>query len=272
MQKDLINKFPKWTQNLEEIKNFMILSDDLDSLFSCAILNKLFEIKIGGFYNFYELYITEDKSIRDGKPIGVDTDFTRLKCFGNHVTSNNNKNCANLNNIYNIGTNNYIDKFAGSTLLTILSLYNMHNWVKNLNEEAQMVLLCVDSSFLGYFYNGNIHNTHKKWFQRLGFENLYNLIKTKTQNDFEKINKKYNLKGKIAFDNTTEILNTNINIVELEKLFNLNLRVNLTNLKFKKVRDYKTVHTIYTENLKDNKDIISLARTSKYKCKYTIKY
>lgn len=277
MNTELKQQFPKWTTELSEDKDFLILSDDLDSLFSCAILNKLFGVKVKGFYNFYNLYLADEKEkLRHQSAIGVDTDFTRLKCFGNHLTNNNNNKCANLNNIFNIKTSNYTDKFAGSTLLTILSLYDMHDWVNSLSEEAQMVLLCVDSSFLGYFYNGHIQYIHKKWFTRLGFENLYNLIKTKNKSDFEKINRKYNLKGKITYLQDTKLLYTDIDIVALEELFNLNLRINLCNLKFNKIKEYHNcVMEDFTqedlEQLKNDKDITSLAITSKRKLKYTSK-
>src|SRR5690625_5269481 len=107
MDKNLKNQFPKWTTKINN-KHKLILTDDLDSLFTVAVLNKLFGTEVGMFYDFKAIYSTQKKFDKENV-IGVDLaiEDNEVKTFCNHVTriwKNDEVNplSANLNNIAGI--------------------------------------------------------------------------------------------------------------------------------------------------------------------------
>lgn len=222
MNKIIKEKFPEWTKDLKGYS--LCLTDDIDSLFSCIILQNLFNAKIELFYNFNSLYMV-DNYIDDGFLCGVDMDLIEGKCFGNHVTriskeDAKNEKCGNLNTILDVTGQNYTKKYGGSTLLTILSLYNVD--ISELSEECKLILLSIDSAYLGYYYNNyNIKNANKHYLCNiLEFEELYNLQKKYSKADLDNIQSKYNLKGKIWINQEGK-LTTDIKLEELSKLFNM---------------------------------------------------
>lgn len=285
MDKETLNKMPKWSnqRNLKEYgdKYGLILSDDIDSLFSCIILNKLFGTKVGAFYSFNKMYINKNIT-KNRKPIGVDADFIHKRCYGNHVTllSNGdikNDKCVNLNNIFNINSNNYTKKYAGSTLLTIISMYNYP--IKNLTEEAKMILWCIDVAYKGYFYNNYIiKKTHKDYFTKiLELEDMYNVLERHSEQEFKDIIDKYKLYKNISI-NQNGNLETEIDLKSLSKIFNLNLMLPKREFKLNKayIQECKNIKYIpknkkyIQDNLKENEYIFSLALTYTNSIKYTI--
>lgn len=150
MREKIKNEFPKWVNEINSQYN-LILSNDIDSLMSCCLLNYLFQTKITHFYNFKAIYTTDEKA---KNLIGVDIAFSNnFKVFDNHVTridKNDKVNIlsANLNAIYNISRENYYKKYCGSTLLQIWSLYDVP---LPKTEEGKMILLAIDSSFKGHY-------------------------------------------------------------------------------------------------------------------------
>ena len=83
---------------------YLVLTDDVDSLFSCKRLNTLFGVEIGGFYDFNSgLWLNEEKIDHGWKtPIFVDLSVGQDQlCFDNHRTFLNNPNRVNPNNFHN---------------------------------------------------------------------------------------------------------------------------------------------------------------------------
>jgi len=263
LKQELKDKFPKWCQedNICKINN-MCLSDDLDSLFSCIILQRLFpHLKISGFYDFKTLYNTKELNKFDSNIFGVDMDLTKGRCWGNHVTLHNPKS-ANINTVLGIGEHNYYTKYCGSTLLTILSYYNC-NLLETLSEEAKMVLLAVDSTFLGYWFNNGYYC--KKYLELMEMKELLLVLGRHSKQEFEKLNSKYNLKSKIYIDQNG-YLQTNIKLEELGELFNLSFI--LPKNKFSTYKEFKIVQS---PCLKHNEGVVfSCARTYKNALRYSI--
>lgn len=257
MKKEYKEKFPKWCNDTKTWYS-TCLTNDLDSLFSCIILEKIKGYPIEYFYDFNSLWESEYSFM--GKCIGVDLDiiFNQCEAWGNHTTilydDVYNANCANLNIIDKIGRDNYYEKYAGSTLLTIMSYYDWD--ISKYSEEAKMVLLCIDSTYLGYYSNWEIFKNRNKYYlvDVLEFEELYKLQQKYKRKDFELLQAKYKLKSKIEMQEGR--LSTGIDLEGLSKLFNLPFVLPEDN--FKQIKRFKDI-------------AISLNKTKEYPSKDTLK-
>lgn len=260
MKEVIKNKFPQWCGS--DRKFNMCLTDDIDSLSSCILLNKIKGYEITNFYSFNTLYDMENKSNTE-KLIGVDMDLAKYSCWGNHVTGINNIKSANLNVIENIGINNYYSKYCGSVLLQIISYYNMD--INNLSDEAKMVLLCVDSTYL--MYNFNSANCKKWLVDILELPELFQLCKEHSRADFQELINKYNLKSKIIVDENG-YLQTNIDLQGLSTLFNVSFFMPKNrftkNLNLKDVGINTSKYLNYVKKLNsEGKEVFSQAITNK---------
>lgn len=259
MKKEIKEKFPKF---LEEDYNYnLCLSDDIDSFFSCIILNKLKGYEIKWFYNFNSIYFSTDYK-EDTKCIAVDADLTNnRRCWGNHVTLEN-PNSANLNTIMGINCNNYTSKYCGSTLLEIISYYNIN--LSDLSEEQKMVLLAIDSTYLGYWFKNGYYC--KKYLKLMELDCLLEVLSRHTKQEFKELDDKYNLnKGKIYIKDGQ--LKTNIELDKLGELFP-KLSFNLPQNTYKKKRNFEIVQNTY--QIHEKEQIFSCARTYKNALRYSI--
>ncbi len=145
MKQQLKAKFPKWVNDKEHGKYNLCMSDDMDSLLSCLFLNSMFGYEVKYFYNFNSIYSAQHEK----KPtICVDIAIEKGMTWDNHVVkiSDNdivNPESANINAINGINRDSYFTKYAGSTLLQILSYYDVP---MPKNKEALLILLDIDSS------------------------------------------------------------------------------------------------------------------------------
>lgn len=212
MKEGIKNKYPSWISDNKKYN--MCLTDDLDSLFSCMLLHKVKGYNITNFYSFDTLYYIDDETSLE-RLIGVDMDLVEHLCWGNHVTGLNNPYSANLNVIQGINEDNYYTKYCGSVLLQIISYYNID--ISMLSDEALMVLLVVDSTYLSYYFN---KDTCSRWLvDVLELNPLWDILQRYSKQDFEKVINKYYLKAKIIIDDG--YLKTDIDLEGLSKLFNL---------------------------------------------------
>lgn len=214
MKWEIMEKFPSWC-NDDKTEYSLCLSNDIDSLFSCIILNKIKGYKIEYFYDFNKLYKTEKAK---NKAIGVDIDLIEGKTWGNHVTLFKNENSANINQILDITRENYTEKYALSTLLTIISYYDFD--ISNLTEEAKMILLCIDAGFKG-FYIDNFREKHMEYLKMLELEELIEIEKRHKIDEFYNLIDKYRLYEEIKFNKKTGKLETSINLAGLTEVFGL---------------------------------------------------
>ncbi|MGJ7044628.1 hypothetical protein [Thermoanaerobacterium thermosulfurigenes] len=244
----------------------LILSNDIDSLLSCRILELIKGYKINYFFDFNSIYRINEPI---NQVIGVDIDFKNLKCWSNHYTRNgsyHNENSANLNNTFVM--TNYFDKYAGSTLLEIISYYDFD--ISKFSDEAKMILWAIDVAYKG-FYRKKFRDVHKKWFiSVLQLSDLYSILSNHTENDFIEIMKKYNLNSKIWIDKEG-YLKTNIKLDEISKV--LGFSIELPKEKFIKSRDFQ-YEVREAENLIniDTSKIISIARTRLDEVRLSIAY
>lgn len=264
MNKEYSSKFPQWYK--EDLTNHVsCLSDDLDSLVGCSLLEKVKGVEIGYFYNFKELYRGTE---RDVKAIGVDIALENGRTFDNHVTMLNhkdryNKMSINPNNIDNVSRDNYTDKYALSTALLIWSLYDIE---LPSTDEGKMVLLSIDSAFLGH-YNDRFKPIQNKYLSKLGFEELIDLQERYSLDDFRAVQRKYRMNSKIVMIKkglrTTLPLREISDVLELELILphNTFLVNNTLEISNESLNKYIGYSKYYIEN--GQTKIFSLALTGK---------
>lgn len=256
---------PSWADNMNEYNTG--ISNDIDSWFSQVILSHLFGSKVKAFYNFRKLYKQEEHLQDNEKLIAVDIDLIEGKCWSNHVTmfgehDYKNKDAFNLNNFEGKNTNNYFTKYAGSTLLEIISYYKWD--ISNLSKKAKMILLCIDSTYLGYYSGYELPPQANKHFlcDVLELEELYWLQEKHDISDFNHL-KRY-VQGEIWVIKNK--LQTDIDVDFYTDLYGLDFSLPTDNF----IETHKFRNR--AEGIWDNKDkdnMMSFALTGRNKCKYT---
>ena len=204
MQQEYLLKVPKWYK--EETQE-LILTDDIDSLLGCSIINTKRNATISAFYDFSTMYYTDmykwtvDNNLHN-ELIGVDCGLTHGKTYDNHVQriashDKVNEESINFNVIDDINCDNYFYKYCGSTALMLWSLYDLE---LPKTEDGKMILLAIDSSFLGFYSDYENNRCANKHYivDVMGFNELYEVLERHTRQDFYSIIDKYNLKEKIV--------------------------------------------------------------------------
>ena len=292
MKKEYKDKFPEFCSDFTKAYD-LCLSDDSDGI----LVNNFLELETWNstrfFYDFNMLYI--EKGYKQQNPmVGCDISFVDGRCWDNHVTAISSKdiinpNSANLNSIDKINSkNNYTSKYAGSTLATVLSYYDYD--ISQLSEQAKMLIMCIDSHYYG-FYNG-FHSTQKKWLvDVLEMEELYDIIKTHTEQDFIDLARSLNIKiprqgkkdrdGKIWI-NKDGYLETEIDLKGISDI--LGTEITLPTCQFepyfkkKENEEYLTLKTGYakTDYISNReqvqKNIFSYSQTFRNSASYTYLY
>jgi len=268
-------KLPIWVNTLNKDYK-LLLSDDLDSLLSALILKELFGCEVNSFYSFSKLYKTTNPLLQEGEVVGVDLALTGdTKTFDNHVirlgehftTNPNSINCNTLFNVYAGGTQ-YHKKYAGSTLLTILSLYNVD--LSKLSDEAKRILLCIDSTFLGFYSSYQADRNACKFFltEVLELDVLYETLERTTKEEFREIQKKYNLSAKITINKDGKLkTNCNLFYISLGLEFEIFDWIGLPKDTFQLKKTFKNAYDtiLNIKNLiADGVKIFSMACTSKF--------
>lgn len=197
MNKEYLEQIPKWYMGDTQFD--LILSDDIDSLSSCAVISQAKNWNIEYFYNFGGMETTKNGT---NEKVGVDIALCNGKTFDNHVVMFNkydevNPESINPNIINQTRRSNYSTKYCGSTLLLVWSLYNRP---LPKSEEGKMILLAIDSTYKG-FYSGNstFEKANKHYLcDVLGLDELYDVQKRHKAIEFKDLFRKYNLNGKIV--------------------------------------------------------------------------
>ena len=247
----------------------MVLSNDFDSLLSCSILKKQKKWKIKYFWDFETLYI--DKSIaqkpeKGNNRVWVDGSvMIPEKSFDNHLSQSEeltrvNPQTINPNQLMGIRNERYREKYSGSTALMIWSLYNLP---LPASERGKMILLAVDSCFLG-FYNDDFREWHEFYLSQVfGFPELLEVERRHTKQDFDNLIKELRLKSHIEYMNGE--LKTALKLKEISK--ELNIEINLPCLDLEKIGTFKIVranlNTRIKEFIEKQKNLFSLVFTKK---------
>lgn len=270
MNEQIKSKFPAWTYDNVHGKYDLCLSNDLDSLLSCLYLKHLKGYDINYFYDFTALY----KANNTGKPlIGVDMALERGKVWDNHITKLSrsdkiNPDSANVNVVTGISRDNYYTKFCGSTLLQIMSYYNIP---LPKSREGKIILLAIDSTFLGYYHN-DFRAINRNWLEQLElFELLHMLESGIHKSEFYRVKQQYNLDAPIKV-NENGILETEIDLAAMQGFFDFPLSLSAEKFiqthTFNKTSGYQMDRN--KEFSKHNiNGLYSIALTHKNKFKYT---
>jgi hypothetical protein len=248
-------RLPQWINVKNEFD--ICLSDDLDSLLSCYYLTKYRGWPIKYFYDFTGLYKTAGIKTMKNTAIGVDIDLYEGRCLGNHIVNNKNEDCINLHKLCNINRYNYHEKYAGNTILMVLSILNVD--INLFTKDQQEILLSIDTMFKSYFYDKEKSTYYINYI--LEYPELIHILEKHNADYFYNIMRKYNLFEKIYID-SQGLLNTEIKLTELSKIFNIDLRLPQQN--FEIIRQFEIGKGVpYSD------DIFSLAWTYKNSAIYS---
>jgi len=256
---ECLNKIPTWWKE----RNYydLVLSNDIDSFMSCEVLQEIKGWKINYFYSFHQMSKTKDAH---ESYIGVDIALRDGKCFDNHVVKlkandSHNKESINLNIVDNINRSNYFQKYCGSTLLMIWSLYDIP---LPKTEEGKMVLLAIDGTYKGYYSRyANDNRANKNYLvDVMGLYELYDVLEKHRQKDFIDLIEKYQLAGKIKLKDG--YLQTNIDFESLREIIDLPFLLPKKQFYIKECYEVCTI-SIKTYGFKISKNVISLALTKR---------
>lgn len=266
------NKLPKWYTS-EVTQYDIILSDDIDSLASCMVIKQAKDWNIEYFYTFDGM--GETKNAKNEK-VGVDIALCNGKTFDNHVVmftreDDFNEESINLNVAERINRGRYSNKYCGSTLLTVWSLFDLP---LPESEEGKMILLAIDSTYKGFYSTSSEFNKANKYYlcNVLELDELYECQKRHKAYEFMDIKKKYNLMDKIT--HLKGVLDTTIKLEEVSK--EIGLKLILPTSTFYKYGLYEThedvlqSNTRWSMNITDLPEVpFSLALTKCDKVKYS---
>ena len=251
MKEELKCKLPTWCKTINADDNFMVLSDDFDSYYSCLELYRHTGIQIGAFYDINSgLYINEGRC-HNKEPVYVDLSvcLPNAKCFDNHVNCLLNKQAINPNNI---GIKQYTDKYNGGTLPLICALYGKD--IAAMSERHLSTMLTADSWYQPY-YNDRFHASFIKWVDLL-FDNdkkyILSILQKHTESDWQKYSIRNSMKAKIIVDNDGYLISNHpfINNSGLD-----------ISCKFKLYRKLSRTKEVQKYNLKNYSGIITAAET-----------
>ena len=203
MKQELLNHFSGWWMDfaLHPEEYYLVLSDDMDSYFSCRYLNKRFSAEIGGFYAFGKgLYLTDKAKIERRKLVYVDCAVVRdgVMCFDNHRTIFSNHMAINPNlMIDRADDTNYFRKYCGSTLMLLYSLYH-----GDLTELEKETMIAIDGFYIGWYRNnGKYRDINEYWLDALELdEQLTPVLEKRDIQYFIDLIGKYQLNEKIYID------------------------------------------------------------------------
>lgn len=262
---------PQWYLDKEDYN--LVLSDDLDSLLSCAILNKVSGWKIKYFYDFGQLYKSKGFITDRDKRVWVDVATLKgEKAFDNHVSMVSLDDDIDLSNTINpnvmcyITSKNYAEKYAGSTALMLWSLYDLP---LPETEEGKMILLSIDSAFLGH-YKAKFEQQNTFYLRDVfEFNELYKVLKRHDIDDFYRVIGENNLKKKIEYKDGK--IYTDLDIDKIGKKLGIDLNI-IPQKSFEIVEKYY-IQEKKISNEKKVKDIcknaFSLAFTFSNKVRYS---
>ena len=277
MNKIYLQKVPKWYKEINK-NDSLILTADMDGICCAALIQKLFGCKISTFFDskFRNLYKITDVIEKSKPTIGIELSLTGTqRAFSNHCIRltehfKTNPNDINLNNLFNIyaNDNQYHKKYSGSSLLMLLSLYNID--LSNLSEEAKLLILCIDSSYKSFYSEYPNDNKACKFFlcDVLELTELYKTLERHTKEDFENVKEKYKLYSNIYIDENGQ-LKTEANLFFISLVLGIDTFgwIELPKDTFILEKTYQigfgAENVVYSLLLK-GRHIISLACTSKF--------
>lgn len=274
MKEKYLEKVPDWYKSFEKFD--VVLSDDVDGLVSTSALKFAKNWNVEYFYDFSTLYASNDVYFKQNKSatrVWADVSIVvqNAKTFDNHVNRMNlddytNPNAINPNILDDITNKNYFDKYLGSTALVIWDLYKIP---LPATEEGKMLLLCIDTTFKGFYGYDQYKRANKHFLcDVLDMEELYEVLKRHTCNEFYQMIAKYGLNKKI-WVNSDGQLKTNLDLDLLTQL--LGIPVELPQIKMNRYANFENkFNQFYGNSIKNIKGVVTIALTGKNKCAYSV--
>lgn len=217
----------------------LVLSDDMDSFYSCRFLTKRTGVQIGGFYTFEKgLYISEDVLETDKKPVFVDVACVQdgTMAFDNHRSICRNHMAINPNIVTDrLSDDTYFQKYCGSTLMLVVALYGKED---GLTEQEKEFLIAMDSFHIGLYKNGGrFKDINLRWLDLLGLkEELLPIYEAHDGQYFEEVIKKHDLNEHISIGKDGR-LHTYDDILPHDR-FLLDMKVKKTFISKKELEQY----------------------------------
>lgn len=262
MNKQLKDLFPQWIHQKQD--SALIMTNDIDSIVSCAIGKAVFGYEVNQYYSFSKLYQKDLEDTRE--TIGVDLAIKTGKTYDNHLTkfygtSISNPESANINSILKVSTENYTDKFAMSTAIMMWSLYDLP---LPTSLEGKLILLAIDSGFKGH-YDKRFNAVHTQYLELLGFTELVDILNEFDVSVFERITRKLKEQDDRVYRRKTGELYTYLNLDNTSK--HLGIRLEIPSGQFSIVQEFtnERFSTSDTHDLMKNNNVFSYALTHRNK-------
>lgn len=224
MNVEYLSKVPEWYKSNEKFD--LVLSDDIDSLTTVAVVQSVHpNWNVEYFYDFDNIYASPDAYFKENKSrtrVWCDVAFCRNEmAFDNHISRKDiddhvNPRCINPNILASVSNYGYTNKYAGSTALLVWSLYNIP---LPKTEEGKMMLLCIDSTFKG-FYSSTFKERNRFFLcDVLDLPELYEVEKRHDIKEFYQLMDKYGLSQKIRYNSETKQIESKLDVATIsEKL------------------------------------------------------
>lgn len=256
LYREKLLKGNEWIDSTDEYG--LILTDDLDSLLSCAILKYVKGWNIEQAYIFKankQIVKSKDAQLYDylgtikdatHESIGVDLALTAGKCFDNHLTQFSygekiNPESINLNRVQNIYRQNYSKKYNLSTVLLLWSLYDLLK--EGLSDELMMLLIAIDGSYEGFYTDARWVGIHEFWIRDvLDLPEFLECERRHTYREFKAIREKYNIHkgdGKITLSHGLLVTDIDLEALNDTLGWETDIQVELLEDKFYKKAVFK---------------------------------
>lgn len=270
MKEKYLQKVPTWYRSYEKFET--VLSDDVDGLVSTSLLKFAKNWNVEYFYDFETIYSSDKCYFKEKKSatrVWADVSIVvhDAMTFDNHVNRMNlsdytNPNSINPNILCDITNENYYDKYLGSTALLIWDLYKVP---LPSTEEGKMLLLCIDVAFKGFYGQERYRKANKHFLcDVLDMEELYEVLKRHSRDEFYDLIAKYGLNKKIWVDENGQ-LQTDLDLELLTEL--LEIPVELPQTKMNKYMEFEDKFgSFYGNSIKEIRGVATAALTGKNKC------
>ena len=273
MKEKYLKKVPTWYNSNEKFET--VLSDDVDGLISTSLLKHVKNWNVEYFYNFSTLYASNNVYNKKEKSVtrvwaDVSIVVQNAMTFDNHVNRMNlqdytNPNAINPNILDDVTNQNYYDKYLGSSALLIWDLYKIP---LPKTEEGKMLLLCIDTTFKGFYYDSYKEANRHFLCDVLDMEELYEVLKRHTKSEFYQMIDRYGLTQKIRINEYGQ-LETKLDLELLSRL--LEIPVVLPTIMMERYKEFENkFSTYYGTSIKNIKGVATLALTGKNKCSYSV--
>lgn len=276
MNVEYLSKVPEWYKSNEKFD--LVLSDDIDSLTTVAVVQSVHpNWNVEYFYDFDNIYASPDVYFKENKSrtrVWCDVAFCRNEmAFDNHISRKDiddhvNPRCINPNILASVSNYGYTNKYAGSTALLVWSLYNIP---LPKTEEGKMMLLCIDSTFKG-FYSTKFKERNRFFLcDVLDLPELYEVEKRHDIKEFYQLMDKYGLSQKIRYNSETKQIESKLDVATISE--KLGIDISLPTKQYDHWRSFvqKQVNMCGVKSIKDlEKGLITLAFTFRNVAKYSV--